>query len=424
MNIQAILSALPTPLSSTAQSGGQPGQFALALDRAAQNSSAGNGELPLALDAALTQGLPSSVADQKALLQALHAAVHTSDGSLELAEPDAQLSEIMARLALIAGQDEAALPLDATTLEARLAEHAAAVDLAPGAADSSQSTEPLEAQAALLAAAISTEARQAGAAMAGSATSDRGPLTATLNQAAANPLAPQANAERGLAVAADTSRAADTAIKPEVMLSRATAAPQPPAGELRQISADAARGGFVPEATPLAPTTTGNSGPANSATAAALPSQASLSTPVQSQAWPNQLGQQLVQFARQGGEQRIEMRLNPAELGPLSVTLKMSEQGAQAQFLSAHAPVRQVLEQAIPQLREALAEQGITLGETSVGEQQRQDAQAFAGNQGQGNRHAATQADAEDDGTLAADEALASSPGTSLPLDGRVSLYA
>ncbi|WP_442905499.1 flagellar hook-length control protein FliK [Halomonas sp. BC04] len=104
------------------------------------------------------------------------------------------------------------------------------------------------------------------------------------------------------------------------------------------------------------------------------PAQASLPSPVQSQAWTGQLGQQLVQFARQGGEQQIEMRLNPAELGPLSVTLKMTEQGAQAQFLSAHAQVRQVLEQAIPQLREALAEQGISLGETSVGEQRHQEA--------------------------------------------------
>ena len=40
--------------------------------------------------------------------------------------------------------------------------------------------------------------------------------------------------------------------------------------------------------------------------------------------------------------------------------------------------VRQVVEQAIPQLREALAEQGISLGETSVGEQHNSNEQAFA----------------------------------------------
>ena len=162
----------------------------------------------------------------------------------------------------------------------------------------------------------------------------------------------------------------------------------------------------------------GTSAPAPSGTA-----QASLSTPVQSQAWPTQLGQQLVQFARQGGEQRIEMQLHPAELGPLSVTLKMTEQGAQAQFLSSHAQVRQVLEQAIPQLREALAEQGIELSDTSVGEQRQQDAQGFAERNGRCAQPAGNGDEVDD--TLADADGLARQaiePGISL--DGRVNLYA
>lgn len=117
-------------------------------------------------------------------------------------------------------------------------------------------------------------------------------------------------------------------------------------------------------------------------TAPASPVQGALQAPVASQAWSTQLGQQLVMLGQRGGEQRVELRLNPAELGPLTISLKVSEQGAQAQFLSAHAPVRQAVEQAIPQLREALAEQGISLGDTSVGEhrqQGREQGQAFAG---------------------------------------------
>ncbi|AZM94252.1 flagellar hook-length control protein FliK [Vreelandella venusta] len=108
------------------------------------------------------------------------------------------------------------------------------------------------------------------------------------------------------------------------------------------------------------------------------PATATLNTPLTSPAWPSQLGQQLIQFAQRGGEHQIKMQLHPAELGPLSITLKVTEQGTQAHFLSSHAPVRQALEQAIPQLREALAEQGISLGETSVGEQQTPNEQAFA----------------------------------------------
>ncbi|MDR5893350.1 flagellar hook-length control protein FliK [Halomonas mongoliensis] len=115
---------------------------------------------------------------------------------------------------------------------------------------------------------------------------------------------------------------------------------------------------------------------------AASASQASLAAPLTSPAWPAQLGQQMVLLGQRGGEQRAELHLNPAELGPLTISLKVSEQGAQAQFLSAHASVRQAVEQAIPQLREALAEQGISLGEASVGEQRQQgqeQRQAFAG---------------------------------------------
>ena len=101
--------------------------------------------------------------------------------------------------------------------------------------------------------------------------------------------------------------------------------------------------------------------------------QGSLQAPLTSAAWPRELGQQLIPLMQRGGEQQIKLNIHPAELGPLSVSLKMGEQGAQAHFLSAHAQVRQVLEMAIPQLREALAEQGINLADTSVGEQRQQE---------------------------------------------------
>ncbi|HAA45440.1 MAG: flagellar hook-length control protein FliK [Halomonas sp. 54_146] len=150
------------------------------------------------------------------------------------------------------------------------------------------------------------------------------------------------------------------------------------------------------------------------------PTQASLSTPVTSNAWPQQLSQQLVQISQRGGEQHVQMQLHPAELGPLSISLKFSEQGAQAHFLSTHAQVRQVLEQAIPQLREALAEQGISLGETSVGEQRDPNTQGFAQSGGKQGSQAGG-----DNGDIGLDETPALSAESSpLILDGRVDLYA
>ena len=150
------------------------------------------------------------------------------------------------------------------------------------------------------------------------------------------------------------------------------------------------------------------------------PTPTTLATPLTSPAWPQQLSQQLVQISQRGGEQHVQMQLNPAELGPLSISLKFGEQGAQAHFLSAHAQVRQVLEQAIPQLREALAEQGISLGETSVGEQRDPNDQAFAQSSG---KHGATAG--SDNGEMGSDEAPIQNAGSgSLTLDGRVDLYA
>lgn len=95
--------------------------------------------------------------------------------------------------------------------------------------------------------------------------------------------------------------------------------------------------------------------------------------PVASPAWGRELGQQVATMAMRGGQQ-VELRLNPPDLGPLSVSLRVDDQGVQAQFLSAHAAVRNAVEQAMPQLRDALAEQGIALDEASVGEDRGRDA--------------------------------------------------
>lgn len=152
----------------------------------------------------------------------------------------------------------------------------------------------------------------------------------------------------------------------------------------------------------------------------ASPAGATLTAPIASQQWQQQLGQQMIKLS-QHGDQRIELRLNPAELGPLSISLKMSEHGAQAQFLSAHAQVRAAVEQAIPQLREALEEQGISLSDTMVGEHDRgqRDEASLASNGGAAEQ--ARQRGNEEPAT----EALSQAPLAHDPtLEGRVDLYA
>jgi flagellar hook-length control protein FliK len=72
------------------------------------------------------------------------------------------------------------------------------------------------------------------------------------------------------------------------------------------------------------------------------------------------------------GHHVAELNLNPAGLGPLKVTLSIGDNQAQAMFVSAHESVRKAVEAALPQLRSTLAEQGISLGQASVGAETRQ----------------------------------------------------
>lgn len=118
--------------------------------------------------------------------------------------------------------------------------------------------------------------------------------------------------------------------------------------------------------------------------APAVPVVMQIATPVGGTHWGTELGQQVVMMstnARQG-MQTAELRLDPPDLGPLRVSLNLTDGVASASFVSAHASVRQAIETAIPQLQQALAQAGISLGQTSVGEQTAQ--QEFAQQNGNG----------------------------------------
>jgi len=81
--------------------------------------------------------------------------------------------------------------------------------------------------------------------------------------------------------------------------------------------------------------------------------------------WRSEFEQQVMGMAMRG-EKQVALHLNPRELGPLVIDLKVVDNQAQIHFLSHHANVRNAVEQALPQLRELLDGQGIALGDTSV----------------------------------------------------------
>ncbi|SAI02859.1 flagellar hook-length control protein [Bordetella ansorpii] len=114
-----------------------------------------------------------------------------------------------------------------------------------------------------------------------------------------------------------------------------------------------------------------------------------VASPVGSTNWGRDLGRQLVLLGgdAQRGQHTAELRLDPPDLGPLRVTLSLSDGVATANFMSAHASVRQALESALPQLQQALADAGISLGQADVGDQNQ-----FAQEQSQANRQHGGQA--------------------------------
>ena len=90
-----------------------------------------------------------------------------------------------------------------------------------------------------------------------------------------------------------------------------------------------------------------------------------IDAPVGERGWDQGLGDKLSWMAT-NKHQVAELHLNPPDLGPLKVTLTLNHEHASAQFVSAHSQVRDAIETAMPRLREMLANNGITLGDTNV----------------------------------------------------------
>lgn len=93
--------------------------------------------------------------------------------------------------------------------------------------------------------------------------------------------------------------------------------------------------------------------------------------------WGGAVGEKVLWMANQN-HQVAELHLNPPNLGPLEVRLTISNDQASALFVSHHSAVREAIETALPRLREMLADNGIMLGNASVGsESLNQQQQAF-----------------------------------------------
>lgn len=130
----------------------------------------------------------------------------------------------------------------------------------------------------------------------------------------------------------------------------------------------------LPIATPTAmPLTQASSTPVQTNATSAM----EISVPVNSPAWGESLGNKMVWMSGQGS-QVAELRLDPPHLGPLEVRLTMNSDQASISFVSHHPAVREAIESAMPRLREMLADNGIMLGNASVGAESFQQQQQTA----------------------------------------------
>ncbi|WP_322082948.1 flagellar hook-length control protein FliK [Burkholderia sp. BCC1972] len=98
--------------------------------------------------------------------------------------------------------------------------------------------------------------------------------------------------------------------------------------------------------------------------------------------WTDALSQKVV-FLSNAHQQSAELTLNPPDLGPLQVVLRVADNHAHALFVSQHAQVREAVEAALPKLREAMEAGGLGLGSTTVSDggfasQQQNPQQTFA----------------------------------------------
>jgi flagellar hook-length control protein FliK len=127
-----------------------------------------------------------------------------------------------------------------------------------------------------------------------------------------------------------------------------------------------------------------------------------LQQPIGTPAWNDGVADRVMWMAKYD-LQTAELHLNPADLGPIEITLTLSgddKTQAAVQFSAAHASTRDAIETALPRLREMLQENGITLGQAGV-DANNSHAADGGSDRSAGNGHAAGRGRGEASGTAA-----------------------
>ncbi|NOZ11311.1 MAG: hypothetical protein GXP09_09775 [Gammaproteobacteria bacterium] len=93
-----------------------------------------------------------------------------------------------------------------------------------------------------------------------------------------------------------------------------------------------------------------------------------IATPLNQAGWDQALGNRVMWLVN-NGTQTAQLQLNPPELGPLDIRIRINQDQASIVFSSQHGVVREALDAALPRLRDFLQEQGLTLAQADVTDQ-------------------------------------------------------
>lgn len=140
---------------------------------------------------------------------------------------------------------------------------------------------------------------------------------------------------------------------------------------VKPIAADPAK--LAGETAPVAPSSIllQTATPAAEKSAAQPTQPTSIQTPLHDTRWAQDFGDRITWVAK-NEIQSAQININPAHLGPVQINLSLNGDQMSASFVSAHAEVRQAIEDAMPRLRDMLAGSGINLGQANVGAQTQQ----------------------------------------------------
>jgi len=169
----------------------------------------------------------------------------------------------------------------------------------------------------------------------------------------------------------------------------------------------------APPVTASAPSATATAAPAPASVAQAV----TVNTPFEAADWDQALGERIQWLASQK-VQGAQVKLNPANLGPIEVRIQMQNDQASVQFSAHHAVVREALEAALPRLRDMFEASGVQLVDVDV-----------SGQSSTGHRRAMQDTVVPPHGPGGMDAELTAESGNQMPLaafmaSGRLDLFA